>query len=285
MEIRGTLQERVNYVLGMTKQPEGYEARPELYAKSNLMGAAKPEETAFMFDHDPEGAPPEYRRRFIDPAPAPMGIAEFAREAGFPAEVANALPNLSRPIPEGALEWGRGFHGEGTPWLWLTGGTGAGKTCAAAVAAHEAARHTATGEALGQGGVAFVSARELTEIVDGCGNYSDRTGRPTKREARQRWVAAGLLVLDDLGLERHTATSWDTLSRVLRERAEAMRPTVVTCPYSGKAWFAGYRGAADPHEAESLAGRIAYALRGWDASADIARNVIDLTGENMRPGM
>ena len=285
MEIRGTLQERVNYVLGMTKQPEGYEARPELYAKSNLMGAAKPEETAFMFDHDPEGAPPEYRRRFLDPAPAPRGIVAVASEAGFPAEVLNVLPNLSRPVPERILEWGRGFHGEGTPWLWLTGGTGAGKTCAAAVAAYEAARHAGEGEALKPGDIVFVSARELTEIVDCCGKYRDQTGRPTKYEARQKWERAGLLVLDDLGLERHAATSWDTLSQVYRARAEAMLPTITTCPYSGGRWFAMYRGIADAHEAKSLAGRIAYALRGWDASADITRNVIDLTGENMRPGM
>lgn len=285
MEIRGTLQERVNYVLRMAKQPEGYEARPGLYAPSHLMGCAKPEEIAFMFDHDPEGAPPGYRRMFLDPAPAPRGIVEVAREAGFPAEVLNALPNLRRPVPEGVLEWGRGFHGEGTPWLWLTGGTGAGKTCAAAVAAYEAARHKGAGEALRPGDIVFVSARELTEIVDGCGKYSDQTGRPTKYEARQKWERARLAIFDDLGLERHAATSWDTLSQVYRVRAENMLPTITTCPYSGSAWFAMYRGIADAHEANSLASRIADALRGWDEGADITRNVIDLTGENMRPGM
>ena len=121
--------------------------------------------------------------------------------------------------------------------------------------------------------------------MDCCGKYRDQTGRPTKYEARQKWERAGLLVLDDLGLERHAATSWDTLSQVYRARAEAMLPTITTCPYSGGRWFAMYRGIADAHEAKSLAGRIAYALRGWDASADITRNVIDLTGENMRPGM
>lgn len=140
-------------------------------------------------------------------------------------------------------------------------------------------------EALRPGDTVFVSARELTEIVDGCGNYSDQTGRPTKYEARQKWERARLAIFDDLGLERHAATSWDTLSQVYRARAENMLPTITTCPYSGSVWFAMYRGIADAHEANSLAGRIAYALRGWDEGADITRNVIDLTGENMRPGM
>lgn len=64
-----------------------------------------------------------------------------------------------------------------------------------------------------------------------------------------------------------------------------MLPTITTCPHSGKVWFARYCGTAGTHKAASLAGRIAYALRDWDESADIARNAIDLTGEGMRPGM
>lgn len=276
------LQERTDAILcGLPGgRAEPYRADPDRYhAVEGFRSHWSPEELAWDYDHIEGDAPSEYVKAFGEAEEAfTVSAGEAARAIGFPLIVCDALEGLAHPIPEAVRKWAGSYRGVRTPWLWITGGTGAGKTCTAAVAAVEARRHASR-----SGAFTFETARHITEIVDGSGNYRDRTGHETKHEAMAKWIEAELLIVDDLGLERKTATSWATLSRLFDERQAEKRPTIITCPYSGSQWLHSYEGSTDRHEIMRLAGRIGDALCGWTGdTAAMKAHRIDLTGDDMR---
>lgn len=281
-----TLLDKVNQVRRHIGAEPVKTADPAMY-KPIVGTSAVPEQWAYTYDHPKDygelaEAPGWYRKLFdAEARPAVRDAAQVVADAGFPRIVTDEIGSLSRPVPEKVTAWGEEYGGVGTPWLWLTGGTGAGKTCTAAVAVAIAGRRVDEGEATG-GRFEFVSARDMTELVDGSGFYRGRDGKATKHEMRQKWLTCDLLVLDDLGLERHTATSWDTLSRVIDGRQAEKLPTIITCPYSGSVWFDFYK-KVDAHERGRLAGRMGDAMSGWTHKrAELKRHTVDLTDSDGR---
>lgn len=247
-----------------------------------MVGTHGPAEAmAYEYDHTDRAEVPEWYAMVATQSEKVRSFSKVAEDTGFPLVTTDRLPHLKRRVPEKVIEWGKAYSGLRTPWLWITGGTGSGKTCAAAVAVGLAGQRVDRGEVRG-GKFVFVTARDMTEIVDASGNYSGRDSKETKHERRDRWIGADLLVIDDLGLERHWMTSWETLSRILDARQAAKRPTVITCPYSGHEWFEMY-GKVDSHERRRLKGRIGDALSGWTGDpSEALRHVADLTGGDMR---
>lgn len=278
------LQEKTEYILKNVygdKINSPYICNELRYREVNTT-VVYPENLAYMYDHEPQYAPKKYCELFLDNQTATIREpSEILVSARFPRVVVDIIPKLTNPVSEKVTSWGIEFNGIGTPWLWITGGTGAGKTCNAAIATILAAQKVdeAKGKAIN---FVFVTARDMTEIVDGSGNYSGRDSKLTKHEVRRQWLNADLLIVDDLGLERHTSTSWDTISRVLDGRQSEKLPTVITCPYSGASWVKKYN-REDPHETYRLASRIADALSGWTHSkSNVKAHVIDLEASNQR---
>lgn len=130
---------------------------------------------------------------------------------GCPHEWARATPEADalREVHPDLLAW---LGGQLAGWALLSGPTGAGKSTAAALAM----RRILVGG--WPGGVAWYQARELARAARewplGEGESPDIT----------RASRVGLLVLDDLGLERSPADLID----VIHDRYESMRPTWVT---------------------------------------------------------
>lgn len=221
-------------------------------------------------------------------APGPERTpAERAEAAGFPAVTVDAMGYLTRPMPEAVREWAAAYHGTGTPWLWLMGPTGRGKTCAAAWAVVEVMRRMDAGE-LARSSARFVRADKLTGLYSSARLY----GEGSKTDVIEDVAGAGLLVLDDLGSEVRGAVPFEAVGLVLGERLDAMAPTVITTQYgAGEFMDRMAERKADRHDVAATLGRVCEALAGWphgvtseERNAAIAAHVVELGGEDMRTG-
>ena len=211
--------------------------------------------------------------------------AEYVEMAGFPAVTVDAMSYLERPVDERVMEWARAFHGVKSPWLWLMGPTGRGKTVSAACAVAEVARRMDAGE-VPRCDVAFVRADHLTGEYSSVGFY----GADSKYRFVQRVSSVGLLVLDDLGSEARGAVPFEAVGGVLGQRLDDMTPTIVTTQYGASEFMERMVGrGADRRDTESTLGRVCDALAGWPHGltneqryAAMKRNVIELDGECLR---
>jgi hypothetical protein len=152
-------------------------------------------------------------------AGVPSGPLDLAvRDALEPTDI---VRRLRQAMPDG---WAPQVTPT-SPWLVLAGGTGAGKTCAAAWAL---LRGTLDRGQPGLGGREFVASRHVAERNAG---FSDDR-RELDALALARW-----LVLDDLGSmdggrDGHAAPA---VQRVLTDRYEKRKPTLITTNLAGEA--------------------------------------------------
>lgn len=135
----------------------------------------------------------------------PLADAHERRwEIAIPARYRHArLEDLTGDLSQ-AQEW------DGTSNVLLLGNVGTGKTHAAVALArmvHEAG-----------GTLMFRSALALVDDLKPGGD----------ERAMERALSVNLLLLDDLGYERHTDFAADRVSRVITDRYDACRPTIVT---------------------------------------------------------
>jgi len=132
-------------------------------------------------------------------------------EIAIPARYRHArLDDLSGDLSE-AQTW------DGTSNVLLLGNVGTGKTHAAVALSrmvHEAG-----------GSLMFRSALALVDDLKPGGD----------ERAMDRALSVNLLLLDDLGYERHTDFAADRVSRVITDRYDACRPTIVTSNLSPEA--------------------------------------------------
>lgn len=212
---------------------------------------------------------------------------EYAAEAGFPAVTVDALSHLTRPMHPRVMEWAAAYRGTGTPWLWVKGPTGRGKTVSAACAVAEVMRRMDAGE-VSNAPAAFVRADHLTGEYMAANLY----GKDSKYDLVRRVSEAGVLVLDDLGSEARGAVPFEAVGLVLGQRLDDMTPVIVTTQYGAREFIErmAERGA-DAHDVYATLGRVCDALAGWphgltdeQGDAAVLRNVVELDGECMRTG-
>lgn len=202
---------------------------------------------------------PEHRRAEEEAEREARAAGEFKarqalRAAGVPEYFRTVLDRLAIEPPPQVARWAEGFEGKGTPWLWVTGGTGAGKTTAACWALREVA---------GRAGAAkFLTARELKAEWDGGSLF----GEDSKHDRLAPYERCGLLVLDGLG-EESTGTSFiDALFDLVDSRYNAMLPTVVTSQHGLKEYRDMLARADDkPSRAAAIASRVYGAMGGLRA--------------------
>lgn len=205
--------------------------------------------------------------------PAPSA-AEAMLEAGVPPVVMARMADLARPMPEEAGTWLHELRSTRPPWLWLMGGSGAGKSCTAA---------WALGEAVSRGLVArglMASAEGLAERWDGANLY----GQGGKAQAVAAEREAPLLVIDGLGEEPPCRGALDALWAVVCWRHDRMLPTVLTSQLSG----ADYRDRLarfDRPKAAALFSRIMAGLSAFGGGRETTmRHVVELGSPDLRAG-
>lgn len=218
----------------------------------------------------------EAERRAAEKARAQAAERAY-RAAGVPEVTTQSLKRFAIEPPQQVTAWARAFRGRGMPWMWITGGTGAGKTTAACWALREVADRA--------GSIAYLSAPGLKALWDGGALY----GSGNKHERLAPYAACGLLVLDDLGKETIKQTFVDALCELLDSRYNAMLPTLITSQH-GLTEYQAMLARADgrPDRAAALASRIKGAMGGYGFAADtegLARyDFVELFGADRRAG-
>lgn len=113
------------------------------------------------------------------------------------------------------------------PWLMFLGPAGRGKTGLAVGIVRELhERH-------GVAGRMTTVERALARFK---ATFDDESRTETTEQVMQSYLAAPLLVLDDLGATKATAWAEETVFAVLNSRYEAMAPTVVTANEENDGW-------------------------------------------------
>lgn len=156
----------------------------------------------------------EWRRQ--EEAAATMRWVEKQLEASGMGERARAA--AANPKPSEALEAVKAWLTSGKCWLVLLGGTGTGKTTAAAWALGEVIRQKETADARTASRLARMSgfdegARELERLSN-----------------------VSLLVVDDIGAEMQTAWGQGLLSELLDNRHQGFKKTILTSNLSQDAF-------------------------------------------------
>lgn len=108
--------------------------------------------------------------------------------------------------------------------LVITGDPGTGKTWAACAVLKEWA-------ARGLGSAMFCRA---SEIID---DAMDAVGKNVKRDMMEMYLSPKLLLIDDLGKENPTDFAVEMIFRVINERGEAGKPTIITTNYDAAGLF------------------------------------------------
>tara|TARA_R100000808_G_C2150281_1_gene158997 strand:+ start:722 stop:1528 length:807 start_codon:yes stop_codon:yes gene_type:complete len=106
------------------------------------------------------------------------------------------------------------------PESWfLHGAVGVGKTCLAVGYAYEMVQAHLTS-------ARFVTLPAMMSEIRSC--YDD--GGPSEKEVLRHYKEAELLILDDMGAEHSSGTTWlsDRLYQILGARHDQLRPTIMT---------------------------------------------------------
>ncbi len=204
----------------------------------------------------------------------PPTAAQAMAEAGVPPVVLDAVGEMARPVPEAVRLWLDELASSRPPWLWLSGGTGAGKSCDAA---------WALGQAVSRGLVArgrWAKVEGLAERWDGANLYGQGGKAAAVRDERE----APLLVLDGLGEEPPCRGALDAAWAVLSWRHDRMLPTVLTSQLSGAA-YRDRLSRYDRAKAAALFSRIMGGLSGYRGNRHrIAGHVVELADGDGRAG-
>lgn len=146
--------------------------------------------------------------RPVNDTDAELATIEAEWDARIPRRLRAArLDGVPSPARESIAQW----LADGSPGsLVLLGPVGVGKTYAATAALRDAFEHGAR--------VMFAPVAEALEAL--------RPGGPT--DAAQRLRSAGLLLLDDLGVEKPSEWTVERLDSIVNRRWLDEKPTIVT---------------------------------------------------------
>lgn len=195
-------------------------------------------------------------------------------QAGVPPAVSAKMGDLREPIPASVRSWANelAVPGNSYPWLWLKGGSGAGKTCDACWVIGECVTKRSVVDAQ------FVTAQRLSELWDA----GDLYGANSKAERIKQYRQAALLVIDGLGEEEATRSTLNALWAVISERHENMLPTCFTSQLSGSD-IRDRLDVFDAHKSHALMSRIMDALQGFNGSfITLTGHVVELENDDLR---
>lgn len=164
-------------------------------------------------------------------------------------------------IPSAVKKWVEGYSGKGTPSLWLSGGSGAGKSTAAAWAVRELIETSDTPILLANG-CKFVA---VSDLVHGTWMGSGLYGEGNKWRLIEPFTTCPLLVLDDLGsCVRNGREECAVLREVINKRWSHMLPTIYTTQYGLSEYCRSLeRAGADIHDTTSMSNRIIASLSNY----------------------
>lgn len=183
--------------------------------------------------------------------------------------------------PVGVELWTRAYHGVGTPSLWISGGTGAGKTTAAIWALSEVGKRSAA-EGLSGKRAAYVRVPTLVnEVWMGASLYG-----PENRHVQiKKYKGCELLVLDDLGSCSRGREECAAVREIVDHRWSEELPTIFTTQY-GLSEYAGIlrRAGADDHDIDSLKSRIIASVGGYlgVTKERVKENIVTIDGDDLR---
>lgn len=268
----GNLLEKYNFICKTFKLQPETSVDPSFYRP--LSGEEKatvhPMTLAFEWDEHPENASLEYRKKFLGQSTEKptKSATEVLEEAGFYRTTIDDVQRTQRPISGTAKAYVGEFEGIGSPWIWIMGRAGVGKTLTAAWVAAQGYLRV---------GIAptYIAAQEMTERVNSCGNYRGSDGHATKYEVRRKWQDAEWLVIDGLGMERCNNPSFETLSKVIENRAARKLPTILISRYSPMEWLIRYQNRGlDGQEISRQRRMLVNALGGWKRDKEAAKEAV-----------
>lgn len=161
-------------------------------------------------------------------------------------------------IPLAVKNWVEGYSGKGTSSLWLSGGSGAGKSTAAAWAVKGIVEASGEPESLADG-CKFVA---VSDLVHGTWMGSGLYGEGNKWRLIEPLTTCPLLVLDDLGsCVRQGREECSVVREVVDKRWGHMLPTIYTTQYGLEEYCNSLvKAGADIHDTTSMANRIIASL-------------------------
>lgn len=151
------------------------------------------------------------------------GLAERSVRAGVPKRAFLDATRGRFELHPTVATWVARQGREDSPWFYLAGGTGSGKTTTAARAWLELSRRGIH--------AAFVNARALQQAWDGGTNYGTKD-RQTKAEAIAPYKSAPVLFLDGLGEEFTSRSFVACLFDLIGHRSDNLLPMFITSQHS-----------------------------------------------------
>lgn len=257
--------------------PRGY--RPSL---ANLgphdgEGEPKPEQVLWALLQRQGGNGPLWRAfvraRQCEPTAEP--VREPPREtptqtltaAGFPRVVA---VRAGEEAPRCLDAWAGEYGGIGTPWAWVVSRdptAGAEELARAALKARARVPRTK---------VLYADVYDICGRVDAAKRYDSGN----KWETMLEYATCDLLALGNLGGERPTDHTLDTLARIVRKRHDYMLPTVITAAVGLREWLDPYM-RIDQAKARGMGRCIVGALGGWERDEAAARKRLESNVVNL----
>lgn len=161
-------------------------------------------------------------------------------------------------IPLAVKKWVGGYSGKGTSSLWLSGGSGVGKSTTAAWAVQEIVKASENPLSL-VNGCKFVT---VSDLVHGTWMGSGLYGEGNKWRLIEPLTTCPLLVLDDLGsCVRQGREECAVVREVVDKRWGNMLPVIFTTQYGLEEYCDSLvRAGADIHDTTSMARRILASL-------------------------
>lgn len=196
--------------------------------------------------------------------PEEIDLEKALAHAGVPEVVIKVMAsenfNVSR-IPPSVEEWAKEYTGGGTPSLWISGGSGVGKSTAAAWAVKEIIQLAESPQSLADG-CKFVT---VSDLVHGTWMGSGFYGEGNKWRLIEPLATCPLLVLDDLGsCIRHGKEECAVVRELVDKRWAHMLPTVYTTQYGLGEYCGSLEAAgANKHDTTSMANRILASLSNY----------------------
>lgn len=251
--------------------PEGYAPKLERFRHFDGCVIRSPEELIFQCFAG-EIQVKGFAEAFLDAAPKTQHVRPaplVLRLAGFPRlRIVNHTGDVAR------TSWS--YEGEGTPWLWVQGGTAEERTEALAQLTVTAANAMDRGRAA-DGEIIYTTARALCESANACNLF----GEHSRWRELEGPKSCAVLVLDDLGGEYAGRHELETLAEVLHTRYLETRCTLVSS-IGGLSQWVKSRADTDPTKAQEAARSIVGGLCGFqrltreEAVGQIEQHVINL---------
>lgn len=187
--------------------------------------------------------------------------------AGFPRVVA---VRAGGEAPHRLGAWAGEYRGIGTPWAWIVSRdptAGAEELARAALKARARVPRTK---------ILYADAYDVCGKVDAAKRYDSGN----KWETMRGYAVCDLLALGNLGGERPTDHTLDTLARIVRKRHDYMLPTVITAAVGLREWLDPYM-RIDQAKARGMGRCIVGALGGWETDEAAARKRLESNVVNL----